>query len=129
MASKTKADLNALIPLLVELLHNNDHDIGESYLDRDTDGWGRFNDYTVNSLCYEEDGWCIEITYKCCGEWERDSGDYWTPPSCELVKAWGEVTELSAVYYDEETEEGKEFSVNDLKKLRTALNKELKNIA
>lgn len=69
---KTIADLNALIPTLVELIRNNDHEIGESYYEQDEDGWGRCDDSTTNYLCYEEDGWLIEVTYECCGEWDND---------------------------------------------------------
>lgn len=35
---KTKADLDALIPTLVELLSSQDHEIGESYYEQDEDG-------------------------------------------------------------------------------------------
>ncbi len=126
---KTKADLDAIIPAIVEKLSNNGHEIGESYYERDEDGWGRCDDSTTNYLCYEEDGWFIEITYECCGELDNDPGYYWNPPSCVLRKAWGEVTEITAYYYDEETEEESEFSDDDLNELRSALDEELKNIA
>lgn len=91
---KTIADLNALIPTLVELIRNNDHEIGESYYEQDEDGWGRCDDSTTNYLCYEEDGWLIEVTYECCGEWDNDPGDYWTPPSCDLRRAWARLLKL-----------------------------------
>lgn len=72
---KTISDLNALIPTLVDLLSSNDHEIGESYYEQDEDGWGRCDDSTTNYFCYEEDGWLIEVTYECCGEWDNDPGD------------------------------------------------------
>ncbi|MCM1142291.1 MAG: hypothetical protein NC453_27285, partial [Muribaculum sp.] len=77
---KTIDDLKALFPTLIELVANNDHEIGDSYIEQDEDGWGRCNDYNDNYVSYEEDGWCIEISYRCCGEWDNDPGDYWTPP-------------------------------------------------
>lgn len=126
---KTIADLNALIPTLVELIRNNDHEIGESYYEQDEDGWGRCDDSTTNYLCYEEDGWLIEVTYECCGEWDNDPGDYWTPPSCVLRRAWGEVTEITATHYHEDTDEESEFSEEDVNKLWIALDEELKDIA
>ena len=126
---KTKDDLNALIPTIVELFSNNDHEIGESYIEQDEDGCGWCNESVVNSFYYEEYGWCIEITYECCGEWDKDPGDYWTPPSCHLRKAWGEVTEINVYHYDEETEEESEFSEDDIEDLWKALDEELKNIA
>lgn len=126
---KTIADLNALIPTLVELIRNNDYEIGESYYEQDEDGWGRCDDSTTNYLCYEEDGWLIEVTYECCGEWDNDHGDYWTPPSCDLRRAWGEVTEITATHYDEDIDEESEFSEEDVNKLWIALDEELKDIA
>lgn len=126
---KTKSDLHALIPTLVELMQNNDHEIGESYFEQDEDGWGRCCDYTDNYLCYEEDGWLIEISYRCCGEWNNDPGDYWTPPSCDLRKAWGEVTEINASHYDEDTDEESEFTDEDTADLWKALDEVLKDVA
>ena len=126
---KTIADLNALIPTLVELLRNNDHEIGDSYIEQDEDGWGRCDEPASNYLCYEEDGWLIEVTYECCGEWDNDPGDYWTPPSCDLRRAWGEVTEITATHYDEDIDEESEFSEEDVNKLWIALDEELKDIA
>lgn len=126
---KTIADLNALIPTLVELLHNNDHEIGESYYEQDEDGWGRCDEPATNHLCYDDDGWLIEITYECCAETYNDPGDYWTPPSHDLKGAWGKVTEILASHTDEETDEESEFSDDDLKELWGALDEELKDIA
>ena len=125
---KTIADLNALIPTLVDLIRNNDHEIGESYYEQDEDGWGRCDDSTPNYLCYEKDGWLIEIYYECCGEWDNDPGDYWTPPSSDLVRAWGELTEITAYHYDEDTDEETEFSGNDLNELWSAINNALEII-
>ena len=126
---KTKADLKDLIPTLVELLSKQDHEIGEPYYERDEYGMGRYNDSAANYLSYEEDGWVIEITYECCGEWDSDPGDYWNPPYCELQRAWGEVSEISAYHYDEESGEETEFSEDDLQELWKALDEELKNIS
>lgn len=126
---KTKADLDALIPTLVDLLTSQDHEIGDSYYEQDEDGWGVCHESATNYFCYEEDGWLIEVTYECCGEWDNDPGDYWTPPSSDLRRAWGEVTEISAYHYDEETDEETEFSEDDLNELWSALDKELEDIA
>lgn len=126
---KTIADLNALIPTLCELIEINNHEIGSSYYQQDEDGWGRYSEYDDNYIIYEEDGWCIEIYYKCCGEWNNDPGDYYCPPSRELLRAWGEVTEIIASHYNEETEEETEFIDNDLNELWTAIDNSLENIA
>lgn len=126
---KTIADLNALIPTLVELIRNNDHEIGESYYEQDEDGWGRCDNSTPNYLCYEEDGWLIEIYYDCCGVWDNAPGDYLTQPSSNLRRAWGEVTEITATHYDEDTADESEFSEEDVKILWYALDEELKDIA
>lgn len=125
---KSKSDLNSLIPTLVDLLRKSDHEIGESYYEQDEDGWSRCDDSTTNYFCYEEDGWFIEVTYECCGEWDNDSGDYWTPPSSNLIRAWGEVKEITAYHYDEDTDEETEFSEDDLKELWSALDKVLEDI-
>lgn len=126
---KTISDLNALIPTIVNQLTSNNHEIGESYFEQDEDGWGRCNDSITNYFTYEKDGWLIEATYKCCGEWDNDPGDYYTPPSSTLRKAWGEVTEISAYHYDEDTDEETEFSEEDLKEVWSALDKALEDIA
>lgn len=124
---KTIADLNALIPQLIDLVLD-DPEIGDSYYEQDEDGWGCFNDYKTNYACYDEDGWYIEITYECCGEWSCDDGDYWTPTSCDLKRAWGSVSEITACHYDEDTDEETEFSDDDLKELWSALDKALEEI-
>lgn len=126
---KTIADLNALIPTLVEQLRHNDHEIGESYLEQNEDGWGKCSDYKTNNFYYEEDGWSIEVTYKCAGDWDNDPGDYWTPPCHDLRRAWGEVEDISVYHYDDDTDEEVEFSGDDLNELWKALDKELEDIA
>lgn len=126
---KTLADLNALIPTLCDLVKNNDHEIGDSYYERDEDGFGCCcSEYESNFVCYEEDGWLIEISYQCAGEWDNDPGDYWTPPSSDLKRAWGEVTEINAYHYDEDTDEEIEFSESDVNELWIALDKVLERI-
>ncbi|MDE7180297.1 MAG: hypothetical protein K2N88_03790 [Muribaculaceae bacterium] len=125
---KTIDDLKALLPTLLELFSQENHEIGESYWDQDEDGWGKCEDYEDNSFIYEEDGWSIEVNYRCCGEFCNDPGDYWTPPCYDLIRAWGEVTEITACHYDEETDEEIEFSDEDLKVLWDAFEEELSNI-
>lgn len=125
---KTLEDLKKLIPTIVEQISGADHEIGECYPEQDEDGWGMCSDYETNYYSYEEDGWLIEVTYECCGEWDNDPGDYWTPPSCDLRKAWGEVTEITATHYDEDTDEETEFERKDLKELWEAIDEALKNI-
>lgn len=122
---KTASDLNNLIPQLTDLVLDNP-EIGECYYGRCEDDY----DETLadNYVCYEEDGWCIEISFKCCGEWDNDPGDYWTPPSSGLRRAWGEVTEITAYHYDEETDEETEFSNDDLNELWNALDKALEKL-
>ncbi|MCM1093760.1 MAG: hypothetical protein NC421_07390 [Lachnospiraceae bacterium] len=116
---KTLEDFKKLIPILVDLVKNNDHEIGESCYER----------YEDNYVSYDEDGWLIEVSYRCSGEWNIDDGDYLTPPSRELICAWGEITEITASHYDEDTEEESEFSGDELEELWNALSEELKDIA
>lgn len=126
---KTIEDLKKLIPTIVEQIKNSNHEIGECYPEQDEDGWSMCSDYEDNYYIYEEDGWFIEVYYRCCGEWNCDYGDYWTPPSSNLRKAWGEVTEISATHYNDDTDEDTEFSEDDLAELRKAINKVLEDIA
>jgi hypothetical protein len=126
---KTIEDLRTLFPTLIDLVATNDHEIGESYIEQDEEGWGRTNDYEENSVTYEEDGWSIEISYRCCGEWDNDMGDYWTPASCSIKRAWGEVTEICACHYDDDTDEETVFSDEDLKELYDEINNMLDDIA
>lgn len=126
---KTIEDLKALIPTIVNLFKDNHHEIGESYYEQDEDGWGRCEDCTTNYFIYDEDGWLIEVTYECCGEWYNDPGDYWNPPCYDLIRGWGEVTEITASHYDEETGDKTEFGVDDLDELWKLLDEELKDIA
>lgn len=123
---KTIADLNALIPTLCDLVENNNHEIGSTW-------YGRYEEdyecnYESNYVCYEEDGWLIEISYKCAGDWDEDPGDYWTPSSRDLRRAWGEVTEITATHYDEETDEETEFCDDELNELWNAVDKVLETI-
>lgn len=126
---KTTEDFKALIPTIRDLFIQEDHKIGESYWDQDEDGWGKREDYTTNYFLYEEAGWYIVVTYNCCGEYEYDPGDYWTPSSIVLERAWGEVREIVASHYDEETDEETVFNDEDIKELWAILDGELKDIA
>lgn len=126
---RTLEDLKKLIPTIVEQISDADHEIGDCYPEQDEDGWGMCSDYKTNYFAYEEDGWLIEVTYECCGEWDNDPGDYWTPPSSDLLRAWGEVSEITVYHYDEETGEETEFERKDLNELWTAIDEALKKIA
>lgn len=126
---KTLEDLKKLFPIIVEEIRDSDHEIGESYPDQDEDGWYTCHDYEDNYYSYEEDGWLIEVSYRCTGNWDNDPGDYWTPPSSDLRSAWGEVTEITATHYDEDTDEESEFSKDDLSELWNAIDEVLKDIA
>lgn len=126
---KTIADLNALIPTLVNHLRNNDHKIGRTFWDQSEDGWNLGEESEENFLDYDGDGWYIEINYEVTGEWDEAPGDYWTPGYCSLRKAWGNVTSISATHYDDETDEETIFSEEDLTDLYYALNKELEYIS
>lgn len=113
---KTIADLNALIPELIDLVIDNAI-IGDE------------EDHPDTNLVYDEDGWFIDITYQCEGEYFYEPGDYWTPESSGLLSASGEIIRLKASHYDEDTEEETEFSEYDVRELCDALNCALANIA
>ncbi|MDE7464977.1 MAG: hypothetical protein K2M59_03760 [Muribaculaceae bacterium] len=126
---KTINDFKALLPILIEKFSNLNHGIGESYFDRDEDGWGQVNEYETNYFRYEEDGWEIEIEYECCGEYLYDNGDEWTPSGCDLMKAWGNVNYISVSHYDEATEEVSDFTDDELNEFYEPFNEVLKKIA
>jgi len=126
---KTIDDLKSLYSTIVELVENNDHELGETYWDEDEYGDVSCPSYAENGVSYEKDGWSIEVTYQCCGEWDNDPGDYWAPPCHDLIRAWGEVTDITAYHYDDDTDEETEFSEVDLKELRDMINGVLEDIA
>lgn len=125
---KTLEDLKNLFPILVDYVRENDHRIGSCYYEQDEDGWGLCCDYENNYVCYEEDGWYIEISYKCAGTWCEDGDGYWTPRETYLKSASGGVEEITATHYDEETGEETEFDDDDLDELYRRINKELENL-
>lgn len=121
--------LTPLIQDIISHFESSEHKIGNSHFECGDDGWSRCNDYIDNIFKYENDGWYIEVEYKCCGEWLEDSGDYWTPGCVELKKAWGEVEDVWATYTDRITGDEQDFCIDDLTELLNALNESLKNIA
>lgn len=125
---KTTADLDALIPVLTDMMLAEPQ-IGDSCRYVDEDGITCQDvDPKTNYVCYEENGWCIEVYYECCGKWSYDPGDYWTPESHDLVSAWGHVTAIYASHTDEDTDEETEFSEEEIEGLRNALDEALKSM-
>ena len=116
-----KEKLHELVPTITELIRKSDHNIGVSEYNDD--------EYKENLFTYDNDGWNIEIEYRCCGKWYQDLGDYWNPPCTDLIRAWGNITNISASYCDQITDQEIDFSDEDLFELRTGINEILKNIA
>lgn len=113
--------LTDITPKILDLLEKAEHKIG--YSDHEGD------EYEYNNFYFDEAGWDIDITYRCCGKWSEDFGDYWNPPSCEIIRAWGDVTDISASYHDEETDDDYRFYEEDLQELRSKIDEILKSIA
>lgn len=109
---KTIADLNAIIPSLVDL-------INELFIES----------YESGEAIYDVDGWDIHISFHIDCEWGYEPGDYWHPDDSYLISACGYVTEISASHCDDETGEETEFSEDELHVIWDALNKNLENIA
>lgn len=122
---KTIDDLKALLPELKKRVLDNP-EIGSTFYGRCEDDYDE--DWADNYVCYDEDGWCIEISYKCIGDWACDSGDYWTPPSSDLKRAWGEVTELTASHYDDDTDEETEFTEDELNEIWNEIDQVLSSL-
>lgn len=126
---KTIDDLKNLLPTLIDLFNEEEHEIGESHEYESEDGRGWCDDYEQNCFTYEEDGWYVEVYYECCGEYCNDSGDYWNPPCYDLIRAWGRVTEINVLHSDEETGDETEFSKEDLAQFFAPFNELLEDIA
>lgn len=122
---KTVSDLNALIPQIIGHVLDNP-EIGSCYYGKSEEDYEET--YATNNICYDENGWCIEVSYRCCGEWRSDRGDYLTPPSSELLRAWGEVIDITAYHYDESADEETEFCDDQLNQLWDAINNALESI-
>lgn len=112
---KTTADLNALIPQIVKMVIE-DPQIGDG-------------EYENNKVSYNSDGWEIEVSFRCRGEWDEDPGDYWTPSNFDLKDIDAEVTEISAYHYDKATEEESDFEEDELEELWDAVSEALNEIA
>jgi hypothetical protein len=110
---KTVQDLNDLIPTLVDMVLSNP-EIGSRYYGRCEDDYDE--EWANNVVTYEEDGWYIEISFRCIGDWDYYPGDYYTPSSSDCASATGEVTDIVAGYTDEDGNEIN-FSDNDIKQL------------
>lgn len=110
---KTIADLNALIPTLVKLLHAYEQNSGGTYADEDENGCCTTREWAENSREYLEDGWEIYFWYE-LNERKHD--------------ATGRITDMSVCHYDEATEELTDFDGDDLNELWLALDKELVSI-
>lgn len=106
----------ALVPELVRMILEADHEIGWSGYEYDSDdgSLGRYDHYEPNSIEYEKDGWSIEVKYECCGEWVNDPGDYYNPPVCDLKSKWFRFVSIEAGYCDSETGEEYIFSDEEL---------------
>ncbi|MDE6008732.1 MAG: hypothetical protein K2G90_05945 [Muribaculaceae bacterium] len=117
-SSKTKQDLDALIPELERLVCSAHHEIGSSdYIP----GIGVENDYAKNSLSYDNDGWNVSIEYECCGEWYNHPGDWWNPSEHVLKKAWGRANAAEAYYSNDTTGEYREFTDSELDNIYEAI--------
>ncbi|MDE5869052.1 MAG: hypothetical protein K2H18_02365 [Muribaculaceae bacterium] len=114
----TVSNLNKHIPKLKEILLETTHKIGSSHYER---GFGIEDDYALNCIGLDEDGWDICVRYKCCGEWKDNPGDRWTPPEHSLCKAWGEITDIHASYSDDDTGECRIFTDYDVSEMWSQL--------
>lgn len=124
---KTVKDLNELIPTIIDMVLD-EPEIGSSCYEQDEDGYGgECDEPENNTICYEKDGWYIEVSFDVSGEWICDPGDYWTPPSSELKRAWGEVTDIFASYTDEVTGEEYEFTGDELAEMESRINQALED--
>lgn len=118
---KTVEDLNKLTSEIIDLVRE-DPEIGKTH-------YNGIDDIDVewaeNYAYYEEDGWEIEIHFRCTGNAIHDSGDYYTAPSDYIENARGEVLGITALHYDEDTDETTYFNDSNLKDLWNAIDQSL----
>ena len=105
--------LDAIASVILDEISKKNHAIGFSDYDD--------SEYDDNYYYHEKDGWRVELAYRLCGKWCIDTGDYWTPPSTDLTKVWGDIMELTVSYDNDETGENHEFDEEELKNLRTQI--------
>lgn len=117
---KTIEDLKKIIPEILRIISTRKHNIGISYPELNEDGCGFTSEYGSNSISYDEDGWQIEIGYKCSGYLDEATGEY--------KSVFGEVTEIFVSHYDEDTDEETEFSEEDCYDLGVAIDRALENL-
>ena len=118
-----KRELKELVPTFVDLMLE-DPSIGTAWYCEE----GFDSDPASNYICYEKDGWTIDISYELCGIPYFRAATYWEPEENGWQKTWGEVTEIIAGYYDED--EDKEVLIEDeefLAELTREIEAELKN--
>lgn len=119
----TKSDLNALAPKLTALMLERPN-IGECV----PNGDAMAEIWADNFAHYNEGGWCIDVGFRCCGDWTVDRGDWATATSHKLKRAWGEVTDVAAYHYDEANDEETVFDGADLDELWSALDRSIKKL-
>lgn len=119
----TISDLNALAPKLAAMMLDHPS-IGECV----PDGADMAELWTDNFVHYNEDGWCVDVAFRCCGDWIEDRGDRLTAPSRSLKRAWGEVTDIAAYHYDEANDEETVFNCVALDELWDALDRLIKTL-
>jgi len=111
---KTIEDLYKLQNELISLVYGDDYEVsleGES-----------------NEVIYQRDGWDIAVYYTCYGMIESEEGDYWTPPSFDIVRNSVMVDEIHALHLDEKTGEETVFLPDDADDLCMAMNRRLANL-
>lgn len=109
---KTVSDLNALIPSIINLLAENTTAIKEN------------GDWTDNYICYDEEGWVIEITYQSRGVFPERPYLLPTDKRDSFVGVEGRVLEILASFGDE-NEVFDEFTGADLEEMESAVLKAL----
>lgn len=106
---KTEQDLNALIPVITDLVRNHADEVGTRY------------DPIDNSVHYGECGWDVFVSYRCWGDWVVEESDYFYPGSCELSEYWSHLCGIEASHEDYDTGEVTEFTGHQLDRLWDAV--------
>ncbi len=115
-------DITTVIPEVIKLINENKSGFEIGNYEGD-------EAYIWNQVCYDEDGWYIEVNFQCTGYWGYDPGDWYQPEDAWVERAWGEmeIEDLLVSHFDENDNET-ELSEEEIEPLFDAIIKELEEI-
>lgn len=74
--------------------------------------------YTLNNYCFRVD-------LNALLELSQDSGDYWNPPTCEIISHEVDILEIKEIYNPDADEILEQFTLNQVIEVMQALEKQI----